>query len=158
MPRNTPTLTLEEAEDILAGAKAKVLEMGVNMSISVVDPRGDLITMMRTDGASWRTPPISRAKAVAASCFGRASGELTENALAPGVPRPDGDGRRAHDSRPGCFASIQGWRAGGSRRRQRRHRPGRRRRLPRRHRRRWLLRHPIGFQHRAPAPVHQYRR
>ena len=53
------------------------------MSISVVDPRGDLITMMRTDGASWRTPPISRAKAVASSCFGRASGELTENALAP---------------------------------------------------------------------------
>lgn len=83
MPRNTPTLTLEEAEAILAGAKAKVLELGVNMSISVVDPRGDLITMMRTDGASWRTPPISRAKAVAASCFGRASGELTENALAP---------------------------------------------------------------------------
>ena len=83
MPRNTPTLTLAEAEAILAGSKAKVLEMGVNMSISVVDPRGDLITMMRTDGASWRTPPISRAKAVAASCFGRASGELTENALAP---------------------------------------------------------------------------
>ena len=83
MPRNTPTLTLAEAEAILEGAKAKVLEMGVNMSISVVDPRGDLITMMRTDGASWRTPPISRAKAVAASCFGRASGELTENALAP---------------------------------------------------------------------------
>ena len=83
MPRNTPTLTLAEAEAILAGAKAKVLELGVNMSVSVVDPRGDLITMMRTDGASWRTPPISRAKAVAASCFGRASGELTENALAP---------------------------------------------------------------------------
>ena len=83
MPRNTPTLTLAEAEAILAGAKAKVLELGVNMSISVVDPRGDLITMMRSDGASWRTPPISRAKAVAASCFGRASGELTETALAP---------------------------------------------------------------------------
>ena len=83
MPRNTPSLTLAEAEAILAGAKAKVLELGVNMSISVVDPRGDLITMMRSDGASWRTPAISRAKAVAASCFGRASGELTENALAP---------------------------------------------------------------------------
>lgn len=78
-----PSLTLDEAEVILAGAKAKVLQMGAKMSISVVDPRGDLITMMRTDGASWRTPPISRAKAVAASCFGRASGELTENALAP---------------------------------------------------------------------------
>ena len=78
-----PSLTLAEAEVILAAAKAKVLAMGVHMSISVVDPRGDLITMMRTDGASWRTPAISRAKAVAASCFGRASGELTENAMAP---------------------------------------------------------------------------
>ncbi len=78
-----PSLTLAEAEVILAAAKAKVLELGANMSISVVDPRGDLITMMRTDGASWRTPAISRAKAVAASCFGRASGELTENAMAP---------------------------------------------------------------------------
>ena len=77
------SLTLAEAETILAGAKAKVLEMGARMSISVVDARGDLLTMMRTDGASWRTPPISRAKAVAASCFGRASGELTENAMAP---------------------------------------------------------------------------
>ena len=67
----------------MAAAKAKVLEMGVKMSISVVDPRGDLITMMRTDGASWRTPAISRAKANAAACFGRASGELTENAQAP---------------------------------------------------------------------------
>jgi uncharacterized protein GlcG (DUF336 family) len=76
-------MTLAEAEVILAAAKAKVLEMGAKMSISVVDARGDLITMMRTDGASWRTPAISRAKAVAASCFGRASGELTENALAP---------------------------------------------------------------------------
>ena len=28
MPRNTPTLTLAEAEAILAGAKAKVLENG----------------------------------------------------------------------------------------------------------------------------------
>ena len=45
-------LTLAEAEQILAAAKAKVLSMGANMSVSVVDPRGDLITMCRTDGAS----------------------------------------------------------------------------------------------------------
>ena len=76
-------LTLTEAEQILVAAKAKVQSMGAKMSVSVVDPRGDLIAMFRTDGASWRTPPISRAKAVAASCFGRPSGELTENALAP---------------------------------------------------------------------------
>ena len=77
------SLTLAEAEQILAAATAKVLAMGANMRLSVVDPRGDFITMCRTDGASWRTPPISRAKAVAAACFGRASGELTENALSP---------------------------------------------------------------------------
>ena len=63
------SLTLSEAEQILAGAKAKVVEMGANMSVSVLDPRGDLITMMRTDGASWRTPAISRAKAVSSACF-----------------------------------------------------------------------------------------
>ena len=77
------SLTLGEAERILAASKAKVIELGARMSVSVVDPRGDLIAMFRTDGASWRTPPISRAKAVAASCFERPSGELTENALAP---------------------------------------------------------------------------
>lgn len=77
------SFTLAEAEQILAAAKAKVIAMGAKMSIAVVDPRGDLITMCRTDGASWRTPPISRAKAVAAACFGRASGELTDNAMSP---------------------------------------------------------------------------
>ena len=77
------SLTLAEAEQILAAAKAKVLELGARMSVSVVDPRGDLLAMFRTDGASWRTPPISRAKAVAAACFGRPSAELTENAQAP---------------------------------------------------------------------------
>ena len=77
------TLNLAESEQILAAAKAKVLEMGAKMSVSVVDPRGDLIGMFRTDGASWRTPAISRAKAVSAACFGRPSGDLTDNAMSP---------------------------------------------------------------------------
>ncbi|PKB58367.1 MAG: hypothetical protein BZY83_07460 [SAR202 cluster bacterium Casp-Chloro-G2] len=77
------TLTLAEAEAILAGAKAKVIELGVKMSISVVDPRGDLITMFKMDGAPWRTPAVSRGKAVAAASFGTASGKLTENSQAP---------------------------------------------------------------------------
>ena len=77
------SLTLAEAEKILAAAKAKVTDMGVKMSVSVVDPRGDLITMCRIDGASWRTPAISRAKALAAACFGRSGKELAENAELP---------------------------------------------------------------------------
>ena len=77
------SLTLAEAEQVLAAAKAKVLEMGAKMSISVVDPRGDLITMCRTDGAPWRTPRISRAKAVASACFGRSGADLAANAQSP---------------------------------------------------------------------------
>ena len=77
------TLTMAESEQILAAAKAKVFEMGAKMSVSVVDPRGDLIGMFRTDGASWRTPAISRAKAVSAACFERPSGDLTDNAMSP---------------------------------------------------------------------------
>ena len=42
------SLTLAEAEHILAAAKAKVIVLGAKMSVSVVDPRGDLITMCRT--------------------------------------------------------------------------------------------------------------
>lgn len=76
-------LTLAEAEQILAAAKAKAVEMGAKMSVSVVDSRGDLIAMFRTDGASWRTPPVSRGKAMAAACFGCPSGELVENAQRP---------------------------------------------------------------------------
>ena len=78
-----PSLNLEEAERILAAAKAKVQEMGVKLSVSVVDPRGDLIAMFRTDGASWRTPLISRGKAVAASCFGMSSKDLEERFSMP---------------------------------------------------------------------------
>ncbi len=76
-------LTLAEAEKILAAAKAKVLEMGKPMGVSVVDPRGDLITMFRADGAKWRTAPISRGKAAASAAFGVPSRELLENAQNP---------------------------------------------------------------------------
>ena len=77
------SLTLDEAEGILAAAKARALSIGFKGSISVVDPRGDLIVMFRTDGGSWRTPVISRAKAVASSCFGRSSAEMAANAQSP---------------------------------------------------------------------------
>lgn len=76
-------LTTAEAERALQAAKAKALQLGVKVGISVVDARGDLITMVRLDGAPWRTPVISRAKAVAAACFGIPSGELQERALTP---------------------------------------------------------------------------
>ena len=76
-------MTLEDAERALQAAKAKALEMGVKLSISVVDERGDLKCMVRMDGAPWRTPYISRGKARASACFGIPSGDLTDRAMTP---------------------------------------------------------------------------
>jgi len=78
-----PTINLAEAEGVLAGCKAKIAEMGVKMSVSVTDGRGDLVAMIKTDGASWRTPYISRGKAVASATFGTPSGELEERSRSP---------------------------------------------------------------------------
>ena len=41
-------ITLAEAEQILQAAKAKASEMGVIVAIAVVDPRGDLVAMVRS--------------------------------------------------------------------------------------------------------------
>ncbi|MCY3638118.1 MAG: heme-binding protein, partial [Chloroflexi bacterium] len=63
------SLTLADAESVIAGARAKMEEMGVKLTISVVDGRGDLIALARVDGASWRTPYISQGKAVASATW-----------------------------------------------------------------------------------------
>lgn len=70
------TLTLAEAQSVIAGAQAKMDEMGVKLTISVVDGRGDLIALARVDGASWRTPYISQGKAVASATWGQSSADM----------------------------------------------------------------------------------
>jgi uncharacterized protein GlcG (DUF336 family) len=77
------SLTLAEAERILDGAKKKIAQMGVKMSVSIVDDRGDLIAMVRTDGASWRTPYISQGKAVASATWGLSSADMAQRASSP---------------------------------------------------------------------------
>lgn len=76
-------MTMAEAERILQAAKQKALEMGLKVAISVVDARGDLVAMLRLDGALWRTAPVSRGKAYASAAFGLPSAELTERANNP---------------------------------------------------------------------------
>ncbi len=78
-----PHITLEQAETVLSGAKEAALAMGKAFSFSVVDARGDLITMCRMDGSPWRTPYVSRGKARASACFGEPSGDLTERSTTP---------------------------------------------------------------------------
>src|ERR671914_2143291 len=76
-------ITLDEAERVLQAAKKKAIAMGVKLSISVVDSRGDLVCMVKMDGAPWRTPYISRGKARASACFGVPSADLTDRAMTP---------------------------------------------------------------------------
>ena len=77
------TLTLEEAGQIIIAALQKGAELGANLSISIVDGRGDLIALARADGASWRTPYISQGKAVASATWGLSSAEMAARAHEP---------------------------------------------------------------------------
>ena len=80
------TLTLEEAQQIISGAQSKMDDMGVKLTISVVDGRGDLIALARVDGASWRTPYISQGKAVASATWGLSSADMAARWNEPIMP------------------------------------------------------------------------
>lgn len=80
------TLTLKEAQHVIAGAQAKMDDMGVKLTISVVDGRGDLIALARVDGASWRTPYISQGKAVASATWGLSSADMAARWSEPIFP------------------------------------------------------------------------
>ena len=77
------SLTLDEAGQIIIAALQKGAELGANLSISVVDGRGDLIALARADSASWRTPYISQGKAVASATWGLSSADMAARAHEP---------------------------------------------------------------------------
>ena len=69
-------LTIDSAEKILAGARAKAREMQVPMSFAVVDAGGYLVALVRMDGAGLLTPSIAQSKAYTAALFRRTSAEM----------------------------------------------------------------------------------
>ncbi|MET0852544.1 MAG: heme-binding protein [Candidatus Rokuibacteriota bacterium] len=71
-------MTLELAEKVLRAAQAKAKAIGSPMTITVVDEAGRLVLSARGDGTGFFTPETSRAKAVAAAAFRRATIELAE--------------------------------------------------------------------------------
>lgn len=77
------SLTLADAERIIDGARSKMDDMGVKLTIAVVDGRGDLIALARADGASWRTPYIAQGKAVASATWGLSSADMAARAHEP---------------------------------------------------------------------------
>ena len=77
------SLTTAEAEKILQAAKAKATEMGLRVSIAVVDTRGGLMAMVRLDGARWPTARVCQGKAYASVTYGVPSADLAQRADGP---------------------------------------------------------------------------
>ena len=77
------TLTLADANRVIAGATAKAVDIGARMNIAVCDAGGRLVAFQRMDGAMWAGSYGSQGKAVASAAFGRPSGDLTARAEHP---------------------------------------------------------------------------
>jgi glc operon protein GlcG len=80
------SLTLEEANRIVAGAIEKAQQLNIKISAAVVDAGGRLVAFGRMDNAIWAGVYGSQGKAVASAAFGRTSGEMQARADQP-TPR-----------------------------------------------------------------------
>ena len=79
------SITLSQAEKVVDAAKAEAVRIGVEVSVVIVDPRGDFKAGFRMDGADWYTAEVCRGKAFISANFGMPSGELEKSASAPAL-------------------------------------------------------------------------
>ena len=77
------SLTLEEANRIVAAALKKAAELNIKVSAAVCDAGGRLVAFQRMDNAIWGSAYGSQGKAVASAAFGRPSGVMQERATQP---------------------------------------------------------------------------
>ena len=76
------SITLAQADAIIAGAFAKGAELGLKpLGIAVLDPGGHLIAFARADGASTLRPQIALGKAGGALGLGMSSRRIGDMAL-----------------------------------------------------------------------------
>jgi|TARA_R100000479_G_scaffold34767_1_gene15102 uncharacterized protein GlcG (DUF336 family) len=79
------TINLEQAEKMIAAAKAKAKEIDTKMNISVVDAGANQVAFVRMDGAWLGSSDIALKKAKTARFFDMNSGEIGKLAQ-PGEP------------------------------------------------------------------------
>jgi uncharacterized protein GlcG (DUF336 family) len=63
-------LTLDEATDLCAAARAVASDQGLAMSFAVMDPGGHLLAFARMDGAPWVSADVAQGKAWTAAAYG----------------------------------------------------------------------------------------
>ena len=88
------SLTLAEANQVVAAAIEAAKQMNIKVSAAVCDVGGRLMAFQRMDNAIWGSIYGSQGKAIASVAFGRASGELQERAASPivqGIKAAEGD-------------------------------------------------------------------
>ncbi len=71
-------LKLEEAQAIVGRAQAKAIELGISVTVAVVDEGGLLVALGRMDGAPPISPQVAEAKAVGAAMLHRDGASLAE--------------------------------------------------------------------------------
>lgn len=75
-------LTLDEALRLCAAARTAATDLGVPMSIAVMDPGGHLLALTRMDGALWVTADVAQGKAWTSAAYGAPSAAQKEKMAA----------------------------------------------------------------------------
>jgi uncharacterized protein GlcG (DUF336 family) len=94
-PRMSRPLSLEDAQRLVAAAVAESQRRGVQTAVAVVDARGDLIMVVRIDGARHYYPDVAYGKAMGAAMWDESSRVLSQrsasNSVQQRVNRLNGD-------------------------------------------------------------------
>jgi glc operon protein GlcG len=64
-------VSLKRAQTVIDKAHAKASQLGIKVTVAIVDEGGHLIALSRMDGAIPLSPQLAEAKAVGAAMFGR---------------------------------------------------------------------------------------
>ena len=75
------SMTLAKAERLIEGGIEKARELGIAVSVVVVDEYGHLVAMRRMDGCRTASWEVARAKALTAANFHRPSEDLRQSAF-----------------------------------------------------------------------------
>ena len=82
-PPYGPSITLEQAKKILAGAEMEARKNNWNVVIAIVDPGGNLVSLARLDNTQFGSLEVARQKAWTAAAFRRPT-KVFQDAIAQG--------------------------------------------------------------------------